>query len=265
MSRAATLPIASETVRVTSEPMRLERDMVPLASTGPTQVLALMTQALQQGIPVESIREIAALYRDEQNRAAALEFAKALAKFQHECPPVPVDAALTHLTRTTLAGVRKPVQYATIQAIRDHVAPHLNSNGFFVKFDAETDGDMLTAICTLTHINGHKESSRFRLPTRAKTPAMSPQAEYEAAYSFGCRIALRSVTGMRVASDDDDAANEANPEKIGPHQAALLEALLDEVKADKVKFLRWLGVASIADMLASDYTRAINALEAKRK
>lgn len=256
MSRAVTLPEV-----VTTRPTGAT--LAARAADGPSAILTLMAQAVEKGIPVEAMQTLQQMYHAEQDRTARLEFAAALARFQETCPPVPASAELEHLARVDRNGVKRVVRFATIQAIRDHMQPYLTANGFSVSLDAETDGDMLTGIATLRHVNGHSTSSRFKLPTAAKTPAMSPQQTYEAAYSFACRIALRSVTGVRVASDDP--ASEAAFEAITDEQAVTLDALRFEVGADLPRFLKFLSVPALSDLPAARYKEAVEALEAKRR
>jgi hypothetical protein len=43
-----------------------------------------------------------------------------------------------------------------------------------------------------------------------------------------------------------------------------LMALADEVKADRQKFLAYMGVEKLADIATTQYKRAVAALEAKR-
>src|SRR3990172_7581192 len=97
MSRAETLPLERVALPPPTDILSGPLTIIP-ATTGPGAVLALMTQALASGIPVESIREIAALYREEQDRAAAREFASALAEFQANVAAVPRTSTATIVT-----------------------------------------------------------------------------------------------------------------------------------------------------------------------
>lgn len=263
MSRAETLPLAPEPTNVAVEGPHFALATAP---TQGDQVFALMARALEMGEPgVAALERLTELHERVQRRNAELEFNRALAKFQQTCPPVPADGELGHLKRVDRNGVSRAVRFATIQGLRDHMQPYLDPLGLGLSFDARVDGDMLTGTATLRHIDGHSQSSSFTLPTAAKTPAMSPQHAYEAAYSFACRIALRSVTGVRVASDDAQAEQEADPTKISEEQGATLATLCDEVKADPAKFLAYLKVQTLYDLPASRYTEAVRALEARRK
>jgi len=48
-------------------------------------------------------------------------------------------------------------------------------------------------------------------------------------------------------------------------QVADLMALMEEVRANRVKFLQYLKVEKLSDIPAKDYQKAVSALEAKRR
>lgn len=67
-----------------------------------------------------------------------------------------------------------------------------------------------------------------------------------------------------VADGDAESAPETVPPRVTDSQAADLEALIDEVGADKQGFLEWLKTDSIENIPAKDFSRAVKALERKR-
>lgn len=262
----AELPTEVVPIRVVGESVTDKPTAVALPNES-VQVMDMFRRAFEGGgANPEALAKLIELKDKIERRNAELQYAGALARFQQECPPVPPDAEMAHLQRVGRDGVKRAVKYATIQGLRDHMTPYLIANGFSLHFPGgSTEGEMLTASCELTHANGHSRTSKFTLPTRSASPAMSPQQAYEAAYSFACRIALRSVTGVRVASDDVQAEQESDPTTITEEQVANLAALLDEVKMDRQKFLAWQGVSALSEIPARRYARAVAAVEAKRK
>jgi ERF superfamily protein len=255
MSRAETLPLEP----VAMEPVTPTERLLVSAPNGPSQVLALMTQALQSGIPVESIREIAALYREEQDRAAAREFAADLAKFQGTVKAVPRTSTASIVSEAK--GTKFSYKYAELDQIAETVGKDLHALGFSFSWDSTTSDKMIAVICTLRHRNGHSEDATFSCPVDS-TSRMNAQQQHAAALTYAKRQSLVQVLGLTMTDPDPDA--DLAPGTIGPQQEALLASLLDEVKADKAKFLKWLGVSALGEVREQDYARAINALEQKR-
>lgn len=89
------------------------------------------------------------------------------------------------------------------------------------------------------------------------------------ALTYARRYALCAIFGI-VGDDDDDgnAAVAGQPDVqdvISDAQLADLMAKIEEVGADLPKFLKYLGVDSLADLGQQGYKRALASLEAKAK
>jgi hypothetical protein len=117
-------------------------------------------------------------------------------------------------------------------------------------------------VCVLRHIDGHEERSRFPVPMKTDA-AMSDAQKAGAALTYGRRQSLVAVLGLTTADEDTDAPAEVA--FITDSQAADLEALASEVKADRAAFLKFLGVSSFAAIPAARYREAVASLERKRK
>lgn len=224
------------------------------------RVMSLFDRAFEGGgANPEALTQLVALRAQIQKARGEQAYAAALARFQDECPPITKDKSHSHLLES---GTKRPVRYASFEGMLEEMRPHLRANGFTVKFDGSTDGDMLEVTCTLVHVAGHRETSTFKLPTKSKSPAMSEQHAYSAARSFAKRVTLADVTGITYT---DEETEDIDPTTITAEQAANLIALCDEVGQDKTKFLAWQGVDGFAAILARRLPRAIQALEGKRK
>ena len=77
------------------------------------------------------------------------------------------------------------------------------------------------------------------------------------------RYTLYAILGLASADQDDDGHSAA--ELISEHEAANLESLIEEVKANKDQFLKFMKVNSLNLIRVRDLAKATNALEAKRE
>jgi hypothetical protein len=71
------------------------------------------------------------------------------------------------------------------------------------------------------------------------------------------------MLGLAAERDDDGVAVSAG-HKITDEQRMQLVALADDVGADKVAFCKYMKIASLADLPAKDFNRAVAALNKKR-
>jgi len=85
-------------------------------------------------------------------------------------------------------------------------------------------------------------------------------------------LKLVGLHGDAYSEIEADEFNETKPSKLNKEpdedtvsedQIIAIKKLLDETKSNEARFLKWLKVENIDQVLASDYDRAIAALEAK--
>lgn len=225
------------------------------------EVIALLRLAVERGVPVEALEKLVALQERYQDRQAKMEFAGALAEFQRECPPIPKESTAKIVSKKT--GTTFSYTYAELDTIADAVRPYLHARGLSYSWDSEVGESLLHCTCTLRHRNGHSITAKFTAPIGA-TERMSAAQEHAAALSYARRQSLVQVLGLTTTEPDPDGDVE-HQGTIDSGQAATLQALIDEVGADKSKFLAWLRVDSIAAIRVAQYQQAIKALEAKRR
>ena len=86
-------------------------------------------------------------------------------------------------------------------------------------------------------------------------------------------LKLVGLHGDAYSEIEADEFNETKPSKLNKEpdedtvsedQIIAIKKLLDETKSNEARFLKWLKVENIDQVLASDYDRAIAALEAKK-
>lgn len=227
--------------------------------TSPSAITELVHLALEKNLPVETLERLVALHERVTDRQAASEFAAALAQFQSECPPIQKSSVANVTTR---GGGTFSYNFADLTTIAQTVRPLLHAKGFSYSWDSAIKDKMMSATCTLRHVNGHSATASFQCPTDAATSAMSEQQKFAAALSYAKRQSLIQVLGITTADPDTDGAN---PEVISKEQVAELRMLADEVKADVPKFLGYMGYPTFEEITKTDFNRARQALNAKRK
>jgi hypothetical protein len=86
------------------------------------------------------------------------------------------------------------------------------------------------------------------------------------ATSYATKYAMLKLFSIETGEDDEARVEPYESiVKITESEAADLNALIEEVKADKAKFLEYMHLEKVEDMPAKAYKIAVKALEAKRK
>lgn len=237
----------SELVEVQAEPQ----------SSG-NMVAMMERMALNPNVDVAKLEKLYELAERVNSRKAETEFQSAMAIVQSDCKQVATDANNPQ-TRSRYAS------YAAIDAV---LRPVYSAQGFAVSFDTEpASPEMITMILRLMHRGGHCQTYRITMPADGKGAkggdVMTKTHATGAAMSYGMRYLLKMAFNVAVGEYDNDGNDEVA--LVNQDQAATLEALIQDVGANKAQFLKYLKVESIEKIPEASYASAVSALNAKRK
>lgn len=165
-------------------------------------VEGFISQAIANNVPVETMERLLAMRKDLKAEQAHEFYIAAMAKFQSECPIIVKDTVV----KDKYGKIR--YNYATLDSIVRQVKEPLGRNGFSYSTDVKNADNMMTAVCRITHIMGHSETSTFEVPIDRDAYMSAPQ-KYAAASSFAKRYAFQNALGILTAEQDTDAADLA--------------------------------------------------------
>lgn len=232
-----------------------------VAPVGDGEIMGLLARAVEAGASVEALERLVSLKERVDDRNARAAFFEALADAQEEMPEIPKKRTAQIATRS---GGSYSYRYAALEDITRVIRPVLRRHGLSYAWDVSQGEGALVVTCVLRHIDGHEERASFPVPVDTSA-RMSDAQKNGAALTYGRRQSLVAVLGLTTADDDIDGAEVGRSvDTITADQAADLDALLDEVGADREKFLRWAGVERLADLPADRYAKAVQMLERKR-
>lgn len=229
--------------------------VVPRQPVVQGELAEIMRLAVERG-DIAVLEKLVALKERVEDRNAASEFTQALAAFQAECPPIQKKSEASIVTRS---GGSYKYRYAELDHIARVTRPVLVKHGFSYTWDSEMQGAALLCTCHLHHIGGHSRSAKFVCPTDSAS-AMSSQQRHAAALTFSKRQSLIAVLGLTTTDADTDGAS---PEPISEEQVLQIDewlSLLDEDR--RLRFLKYMGVAAVSTIKATDFDKAITSLRA---
>lgn len=187
----------------------MPRDLPPPASAE-----ALISEAIQKGVSVETMERLMAMRRELRAESAKAAFDQAMSNFQSECPII--EKRKTVLNKS---GESVRYKYAPLDTIIAQVRPLLKAHGFGYRIVADVqgkgkDGEVL-ATCVVTHALGHSESSSFKVPIDMESYMNLPQ-KFASALTFAKRYAFTSAFGIMTSDEDDDGTKAGmSPEEEG--------------------------------------------------
>lgn len=203
--------------------------------------------------------------REEVEREQKQAYHRAMAACQAELKVVVKNRENTH-TKST---------YADLAALAEQVDPVIHKHGFSLSFQPagwSERGDQRIK-WTIAHEGGHVESDIADIPvdkagSQGKVNKTDTQA-FGSTASYGRRYLKLML--FDIATGDDTDGNPSHGGPVNQDQLDRLIALADEVDANKGDFCRYMSrklgieVGGLAEIPASAFDRAMNALEAKRK
>lgn len=167
----------------------------------PFNAEALISQAIQQKVPVETMERLLTIRRELKAEFAKEQFDQAMANFQAECPTIQKTKEVK-----TKAGI-VAYRYAPIESIIEQVKKFLQKNGFSYSTQMITGEGKVKATCIVKHKFGHQESCDMEVPLGNKTEIMSNTQVVAAASTFAKRYAFCNAFGILTGDEDTDAAN----------------------------------------------------------
>ena len=220
------------------------------------QAIALATPmdmlgaALERGAGIEVVEKLMALQERWEKNQGRKAFDEAIAAAKAEIQPVARNAT-GHNSK----------KYADFAAIARAVDPIISKHGLSYRFRT-TQTDRISVTCVLSHRDGHSEETTLVGPADATGSKNAIQA-IGSTLTYLQRYSLVQMLGIAVG-DDDDGKAAGTGETITEEQVGELIELIESVGADKAKFLKHIKVESLADIAASKFQAAVDALNAKR-
>lgn len=158
-------------------------------------------------------------------------------------------------------------RYADLEQVNAAIVPVYTKHGFSLSFgtaDCPIAGHFRIT-CLVSHVAGHSRSYQADVP--ADMTGMKGNQNKTATHGFGStmsygrRYLTLLVFNITLTNEDTDG-NKG--ETVSDEQIANIQALMEEVAADKAKFLAYLKVDSLDQILAKNYKWVVSLLEKKR-
>jgi len=204
---------------------------------------------------IERILAMQMTVREEERKAA---FAGALADLQAECPQIERNGKILNKDKVTVRS-----RYSLLEDIDIVIRPLLQKHGFSVSYNEESaTGDNYRISCKLLHRGGHFETKFITLPLD-KNEFRTRMQDRKSTESFAHRTLL--LMHLNIVSRGADNDGQGSDKKISDEQEKDLLVLIEEIKQDVPKLLKYFGIEKLADLPEKEFAGVIRDLERKRK
>lgn len=236
----------------------VETHALPAVSEAAAIIQVIERAAANPNVDIEKMERLLDMHERVKARNAKTAYQAALADMQPVLPVIEERGEIKH-------GDNKPVQstYARWEDINEAIRPILAEYGFALSFRIGRADGLVQVTGILSHREGHSEETTFDLPVDSSGSKNSVQA-LGSSVSYGQRYTAKALLNLTSRHSSDDDGRAAGGGFVTAAQAEEIQALMEDVGANRARFLSFLKVGSIAEIPASGFRKALTALEAKR-
>lgn len=241
-----------------SEPAKSENQVVPLTDTA-ALIQVIGRAASDPNVDMDKMERLFKMHESIVARQAEQAFNVAMSEVQAKMRRVVADSEnkQTHSV------------YASYAALDKMLRPIYTDGGFSLSFDTEDSApDTVKVLCYVSHKAGHTRKYNVTMPADGKGAkggdVMTKTHAMGSGMQYGQRYLLKFIFNVAIGKDDD-GNGAGGAELITENQAADLIALIEEVGADKKKFMEYFKIDSIDTLPAKAYKQAVSMTEAKRR
>ncbi len=224
---------------------------LPATTDAATLMQIISRAATDPNVDVSKMERMFAMYREMDATRAERDFNGAMRTTQQAIPAI---------FKNKKADKHS---YANLEAVLDVIAPIYTENGFSLSFgneDAPVE-KYYRVVCFVSHVGGHTRKYQADLPMDV-SGSKNPTQGFGSTVAYGRRYLQMMIFNI-ATTDDNDGAGTAGSGNITAEQVAEITKLHAENGLNIDAFAEWLKVEKIADLPASDYQRAMNALNGK--
>lgn len=211
--------------------------------------LTILERAIDKGADVDQLEKLMALQERWEASEAKKAYVQAMAQFRKKCPKI------------SKSKTAHNSMYAGLAETIDQIKETMSECGLSHSWETTQADGMIQVTCLVTHIMGH--TARTTLSgepdssgSKNKIQAVGSTVSYLERYTLFAALGL--------ASSDMDNDGDMPVEYLSEEQANKIYALIDETGADKALFLKYAKVDVVEDIRASDFDKAVAALNAKK-
>lgn len=177
-------------------------------------VEGFIAAAIQEKLPVETIKEFLAMRKELKADAAREAYVRDMAKLQSELPTIKKKKANTGTSS----------KYAPLEDIIAQVKTIIANNHFSYTWNTKTTDKTIEVDCIATHVDGHSQSSTMVSEIAEGTKVNSAPQKAAITITYLKRYTFCNLFGIVVADEDMDDRIKT-PEDLEAEKKAKIDAL----------------------------------------
>jgi hypothetical protein len=222
-------------------------------------LLAMLSDAIRSGQPIEVIREIKDMVQEIAQDEARKAFVAARSAAKGEIPPI----AKNRLVDFSSSKGRTHYRHEDLAEIIETIDPILSKHGLSYEFVPGQVGNKVTVTCIMSHEGGYAKEYPLTADEDQSGNKNSIQA-VGSTITYLQRYTLKAALGL-AASNDDDGAKHAQKatDLLKPEQVEAVRDLIERTDTDIARFCETFKVDALPQLRVADYDSAVRSLNIK--
>ena len=242
---------AKEVIQKTSESNELslenieEKEVQLVPSNTAINPMSMLQSAREQNANIETMQQLMEMQFKWEANEARKAYMEAVAAFK----AAPIRITKDKINSQFSSG------YTGIGNLVNTVNPVLSKFGLQANWDIDQTNE-IKVTCILSHALGHSERASMTAPPD-ESGSKNPIQEIKSTITYLKIATYEAITGVASTDDPGDTDGNIPTSTITEGQEADINALIDEVGANKAQFLKLLKVKKLSDLTSSKYEGAV--------
>jgi hypothetical protein len=224
--------------------------------------LAMVQQAIDKGLPVETLERLMSLQERFEKNSAKKSFDKAFASFMKELPNIEKNKNVHYETKKGVTDYN----HTTLDYAIAKIAPVLSKHGLSYHWETKQSEQtsVISVTCFISHIDGHQRST-----TMSAEPDISggknPVQGIGSTTSYLKRYTLFLLLGLASAEDDTDGRDPYFDELIDEEQVEAVKSIIKEkgrtIESAEKFIYKYFGFGKIEAITKNRFDEVIRSLK----
>lgn len=227
--------------------------------TAPTNATPaeLIMAAVSSNSDLDKVEKLMILQERWEANQARKAYHKAMADFKANPPKIEKDKKVGYSTEKGKVGY----SHASLGNVTEKISKELSKYGLSASWSTHQNGS-ISVTCKITHVLGHSEETSLSA-SADKSGSKNDIQAIGSTVTYLERYTLLALTGLATYEQDNDG--KTTTEKISEKQLSTLLDLLNARELSEKKLIEYLKIEKLEDLNASDYMKAISAINSTVK
>jgi hypothetical protein len=212
-------------------------------------------------VDLDKLAKLLELQERWEANEARKAYHEAMARFKANPPGIEKDRTVSYAVQ---GKGTTTYRHASLANVTNQINKALSEHGLSAAWRTDQSNGTIKVTCTVTHVNGHSESTSLEASPDTSGSKNFIQA-IGSTISYLERYTILALTGLATHDLDDDGNSACSVERISEEQLSSILDYINNLNINESAFCKFMKVERVEHIKASDYNKAIAFFRQKEK